>query len=89
MLPTSTPAVKSIEQQVLRIVSQRRPMRPVRLRSRLNHELGLDQLDVVNIILALEQSFHIVIPDEVPLTTVSDFVTYVAEHTPEAANQAA
>jgi len=88
MLLTSTPAVKAIEQQVLRIVSQRRPLRPVRLRSRLNHELGLDSLDVVDIILALEQSFHIVIPDEVPLTTVGDFVAYVAENTPEASRAA-
>ena len=80
MLTSPLPVVKAIEQKVLRIVSQRKPVRPVRLRSSLDHELGLDSLDVVNIILALEQSFHITIPDEVPLATVSDFVTYVAEH---------
>ena len=80
MLTSPPPVVKAIEQKVLRIVSQRKPVRPVRLRSSLDRELGLDSLDVVNIILALEQSFHITIPDEVPLATVGDFVTYVAEH---------
>lgn len=83
MIASSTPVNKTIEKQVLRIISQHKAGRPVRLRvtSSLDQELGFDSLDVVDIILALEQRFHIVIPDEVPLATVGDFVTYVAEHT--------
>lgn len=77
-------AFKSIEQQVLRIISKRKAIKPTRLRigSSLSRELGFDTVDVVDIILELERSFHITIPDEVPLSTVGDFVTYVAEHTP-------
>jgi len=81
-----SPAFKSIEQQVLRIISKRKAIKPTRLRtgSSLSRELGFDTVDVVDIILELERSFHITIPDEVPLATVGDFVTYVAKHTPAA-----
>jgi acyl carrier protein len=79
---TTTLAPKSIQQQVLRIISKRKSIKPRRLRigSDLSRELGFDTVDVVDIILELERSFHITIPDEVPLATVGDFVSYVASH---------
>ena len=81
------PAVASaaIKQQVLRIISKRKAIKAARLRvgSSLSRELGFDTLDVVDIILELERSFHITIPDEVPLSTVGDFVNYVSMHTHE------
>lgn len=39
--------------------------------------LGLDQLDLVNLILAVEKKYPITIPREVKLETVSDLVPYV------------
>ena len=85
MISSTTSVPKSIEQQVLRIISKRKAIKPRRLRigSDLSRELGFDTVDVVDIILELERNFHITIPDEVPLATVGDFVTYVASHTPE------
>lgn len=82
MIISTTPASKSIRQQVLRIISKRKAIKPQRLRigSSLSRELGFDTVDVVDIILELERNFHITIPDEVPLTTVGDFVSYVASH---------
>ncbi|MBO0358225.1 acyl carrier protein [Hymenobacter sp. BT186] len=79
---TTTLAPKSIQQQVLRIISKRKSIKPQRLRigSDLSRELGFDTVDVVDIILELERNFHITIPDEVPLATVGDFVSYVASH---------
>ncbi|KUG06237.1 acyl carrier protein [Solirubrum puertoriconensis] len=79
---TTTAAPASIEQQVLRIISKRKAIKPSRLRvsSNLSRELGFDTVDVVDIILELERRFHITIPDEVPLNTVRDFVRYVAAH---------
>ena len=73
---------KAIEQEVIRIISRTTKVKPSRLQSDvdLEQKLGFDTLDVVDIILALEKSFHIVIPDEVPINTVGDFVTYVADH---------
>lgn len=81
---TTTSAPKSIQQQVLRIISKRKAIKPTRLRvtSNLSGELGFDTVDVVDIILEIERNFHITIPDEVPLSTVGDFVTYVVTHTP-------
>lgn len=85
MISSSTPVPSTIEQQVLRIISKRKAIKPTRLRigSNLSRELGFDMVDVVDIILELERSFKITIPDEVPLSTVGDFVSYVASHTPE------
>lgn len=82
MIISTTSAPKSIQQQVLRIISKRKAIKPQRLRigSSLSRELGFDTVDVVDIILELERSFHITIPDEVPLATVGDFVSYVESH---------
>ena len=73
---------KAIEQEVIRIISKTTKVKPSRLQAdaSLEQKLGFDTLDVVDIILALEKSFQIVIPDEVPINTVGDFVTYVADH---------
>ncbi len=75
-------AAPSIEQQVFRIISKRKAIRASRVRktARLARDLRFETLDVVDIILALENQFHIVIPDEVPLDTVGDFVRYVRDH---------
>ena len=83
MISSSTSVPSTIEQQVLRIISKRKAIKPTRLRigSNLSRELGFDTVDVVDIILELERSFKITIPDEVPLSTVGDFVSYVASHT--------
>ena len=44
-------------------------------------ELGLDQLDVVDLILEVEREYHITIPDEVPVETVTDLARFVHSHT--------
>lgn len=84
MISSSSTVPSTIEQQVLRIISKRKAIKPTRLRigSNLSRELGFDTVDVVDIILELERSFKITIPDEVPLSTVGDFVSYVTSHTP-------
>ncbi|RSK30184.1 acyl carrier protein [Hymenobacter metallilatus] len=84
MVISTTTAPKTIQQQVLRIISKRKAIKARRLRigTDLSREFGFDTVDVVDIILELERSFHITIPDEVPLATVGDFVKYVVSHTP-------
>ncbi|RNI28858.1 acyl carrier protein [Rufibacter latericius] len=73
----------SVTRQVVRIISKTREIKPSRLRASadLSKELGFDTVDVVSIIWELEKNFKIVIPDEVPLNTVGDFVDYVSTHT--------
>lgn len=66
----------SIEQEVIRIISRTKKIKSERLQAnaRLEKDFGFDMVDVVDIILQLEKSFHIVIPDEAPMQTVSDVV---------------
>jgi acyl carrier protein len=78
-----TQPAPNIESQVIKIISKTKEIRPARLHpaANLSREFGFDTVDVVDIILELERNFHIVIPDEVPLNTVGDFVDYVSSHT--------
>ncbi|QHL88554.1 acyl carrier protein [Nibribacter ruber] len=80
MITATTP---SIAKEVVKIISKTKKVQPSRLRetSNLSKEFGFDTVDVVDIILQLEKSFKIVIPDEVPLNTVGDFVEFVSTHT--------
>ncbi|MFD1871160.1 acyl carrier protein [Hymenobacter bucti] len=79
---TAPAAPKTIEQQVLRIISKRKAIKAVRLRrtASLSRDLRFDTVDLVDIILELERNFHITVPDEVPFYTVGDFVRYVTAH---------
>jgi len=80
-------ASPDIAHEVINIISKTKEIRPSRLRASANlSQFGFDTVDVVDIILELEKNFKIVIPDEVPLTTVGDFVKYVATHTMRQAN---
>jgi acyl carrier protein len=79
---STTTAPKTIEQQVVRIISKRKAIKAVRLRrtASLSRDLRFDTVDLVDIILELERKFHILVPDEVPFNTVGDFVRYVSAH---------
>lgn len=72
-----------IANEVINIISRTKEIKPSRLRSsaNLSREFGFDTVDVVDIILELEKSFKIQIPDEVPIDTVGDFVDFVSTHT--------
>jgi acyl carrier protein len=80
---------KKITHQVIHIISKSKSVKPSRLRknSNLSRDFGFDNLDVVEVILEVEKIFKITIPDEVPLTTVGDFVNYVASHTTRRLNR--
>ena len=79
----TTLLASDIEIQVKKIISKTKEIKPSRLRTsaNLSREFGFDTVDLVDIILELEKNFKIIIPDEVPLTTVGDFVNYVSSHT--------
>lgn len=83
MIMRTQPLPENIANQVITIISKTKEIKPSRLRNsaNLSRELGFDTVDVVDIILELEKKFHIIIPDEVPISTVGDFVNYVSMHT--------
>ncbi len=79
-----TQPTSAIQNEVIKIISRTKEIKPSRLRTNANlSQFGFDTVDVVDIILELEKNFHIIIPDEVPIDTVGDFVNYVSSHTQE------
>lgn len=58
------------------------PMADITPDSTLVEKLGLNSLDVVNIVVAFEDEFDIEIPDRAikNLTTVGDIVNYLERH---------
>jgi len=74
---------RAIDEEVVRIISRTKRIRPDRLQAnkRLSQDFGFDTVDLVDIILKLEKSFHITIPDEVPIHTVGDFIDLVEAYT--------
>lgn len=71
----------SVESVVTRIVSRYTGITSSKVLENNNLQaLGLDQLDLFNLILAVEKIYKITIPDEVPLETITDLAHYVYEH---------
>jgi len=76
-----TPNVQAIQTEVMNIITSVTKIKPTQLQK--DHDLarlGLDILDVVDIILEVEKTYQLTIPDEVPVYTVDDFVNYVYVH---------
>ena len=69
---------QAIRQEVVKVISSIKKISPQQLLS-VNDltELGFDILDVVEIILKLEKKYDLVIPDDVPVYAVDDFVNYI------------
>ncbi|MDX5437573.1 MAG: acyl carrier protein [Pontibacter sp.] len=69
---------QAIENEVVHIISTLTKVHPHRLlQERDLTRLGLDIIDVVDVILKVEKTYGITIPDEVPVYSVDDFVTFV------------
>ena len=72
-----------IEQQVKDIISERFGNKPeeVTLSARLKNDLGADELDMVELTMAIEETFNLSISDEdaEEWGTVGDIVNYVRE----------
>ncbi len=76
-----TSDIKAIQKEVVKIISSVTKINKNNLLEvRDLTKLGLDIVDVVDIILKVEKTYHLTIPDEVPVYTVDDFVNYVYTH---------
>lgn len=55
----------------------------VEIGSQIQRDLGADSLDAVDLIMAVEEEFGILVPDETAETfkTVGDIVSYIEENT--------
>ena len=54
----------------------------ITMETTLEDDLGADSLDVVDVLMSIEDSFSVEIPDEEieKLRTVADVVSYIEEH---------
>ena len=68
----------TIEDQVKKVLSEElgTPIEEIHPESELREDLGMDSVDAVNLIFALEEELGIEIPDDAPLKTVGDMVDY-------------
>ncbi|WP_242929238.1 acyl carrier protein [Pontibacter vulgaris] len=72
------PNIQAIQTEVVKIITSVTKINPnLLLKVRDLTRLGLDIIDVVDIILKVEKTYSIVIPDDAPVYTVDDFVNYV------------
>lgn len=67
----------SIYQEVAQLIHAQKGIRISRLLTKSFEQLGLDLVDLIDIILAVEKKYKITIPDEVPLNSVNDFVCFI------------
>ena len=73
---------QAIQNEVVNIITSVTNINPNRLlQVRDLTSLGLDIVDVVDIILEVEKTYKLTIPDEVPVYTLDDFVNYVSTQT--------
>ena len=78
---------RSIEERVKKIISSKFKiaMDKINLRFTFVNDLGLDRLDVVELVMALEEEFNSAIPDEdiTTFTTVDDLVKHIRDRNTE------
>jgi acyl carrier protein len=67
----------SLPQNIALIIQQQKGIRTSRSLTKSFEQLGIDLVDLIDIILAVEKKFQITIPDEVPLNSVYDFVSFI------------
>ena len=68
----------TIYKEVINLVSRLKAIAPHKLSGPKGlWENGMDIVDVVDIILAVEKKFDVVIPDEVPVYSIDDLVNYL------------
>jgi len=80
--------MENVEQRVKKIVAEQLGANEAEIKNESSfvEDLGADSLDTVELVMALEEEFHLEISDEdaEKITTVGDAVKYIDEHLKEA-----
>ena len=75
------PYPKNVLNDVIHIVSTTMKIHPAVVKRNPQFEkLNFDQIDVLDLILEVEKTYKITIPDEVPIYSVDDIVAFLTQH---------
>lgn len=78
---------KEIEEKVFQVVSEKAelPKENLQLQNSFKQDLNLDSLEILDLIMALEDTFQMTIPDEEVenVKTIEDGVNYIITHLEE------
>ena len=69
---------QTLKQELVQIITVQKNIAPSRLLGQSFDQIGMDQVDLVAIILEIERAYQVNIPDDVPLNKVDDFVAYLS-----------
>ena len=75
MVPTNYQALR---QELVQLIKTHKNINASRLLTQNFDQIGFDTIDIVDIILEVEKAYHILIPDEVPIHKVDDFVQFLS-----------
>lgn len=77
----------NLEKEIFKIIIERLGISPEEITkdSSLTRDLNASQLEITDLILALEEHFHVKIPEEEleNLEKVGDIINYISEHLDE------
>jgi acyl carrier protein len=67
----------ALRRQIAALVHAQTGITPSRLLTLSFDQLGIDDRDLFDIILEVEKCYQVIIPDEVPLQSLDDFVGFI------------
>jgi len=69
---------QALRQELVQLIKTHKNINASRLLTQNFDQIGFDTIDIVDIILEVEKAYHILIPDEVPIHKVDDFVQFLS-----------
>lgn len=67
----------SLRQDIAQIIYTLKGIPVSRTLTKSFEQLGFDLVDLIDLILAVEEKYGITIPDDLPLNSVTDFVSFI------------
>jgi acyl carrier protein len=68
----------TVRKNIAELISTKKGIRKSRLLKHVTfNQFGFDTLDLVDLILEVEKVYNVIIPDEIPLNNIDDFVDFI------------
>ena len=68
----------TVRKKIAELISNKKGVRKAQLLKLVSfNQFGFDTLDLVDLILEIEKAYNVIIPDEIPLNNIDDFVNFI------------